>query len=236
MGGPVDSREVLQRFESHLDLVDRAARMLRARFSGTEVQFEELVSFGQEGLLDAARKFDASRGVAFAGYAHFRIRGAIMDGLRSHSRLPRRVYQRLKAAESAALYSEGAHEDRLGSEAKATAEQAHQQLAEHMAGMATAMAAGLVSQTVFGEGGETSAVSTAPDPEGALENQQLREAVRHAISDLPEKEATLIRRHYFEGERFDVGANELGLSKSWASRLNTRAIARLSRRLRGIQR
>jgi RNA polymerase sigma factor for flagellar operon FliA len=46
-------------------------------------------------------------------------------------------------------------------------------------------------------------------------------------------EAELVRRHYLQGERFDHVAQQLGLSKSWASRLHTRAIRRLSRRLRG---
>ena len=57
--------------------------------------------------------------------------------------------------------------------------------------------------------------------------------VRRAIGDLPEQEAELVRRHYLEGERFDLVAKDLGLSKSWASRLHTRAIVRLTKRLRG---
>jgi RNA polymerase sigma factor for flagellar operon FliA len=61
-------------------------------------------------------------------------------------------------------------------------------------------------------------------------------AVEAAIEDLPEDEATLIRRHYFNGERFDHVAGELGLSKSWASRLHTRAVRRLSKRLNQLGR
>jgi RNA polymerase sigma factor for flagellar operon FliA len=53
---------------------------------------------------------------------------------------------------------------------------------------------------------------------------------------LPENEAVLVRRHYLEGERFDHVAKELGLSKSWASRLHTRAIKRLTEALRGQSR
>ena len=58
--------------------------------------------------------------------------------------------------------------------------------------------------------------------------------VRDTISGLPKEEAELVRRHYLEGERFDRVAQELGLSKSWASRLHTRAMGRLSKRLRGV--
>jgi RNA polymerase sigma factor for flagellar operon FliA len=57
--------------------------------------------------------------------------------------------------------------------------------------------------------------------------------VEKAIRELPDNEAELVRRHYLEGERFDHVAKDLGLSKSWASRLHTRAIRRLSEALRG---
>ena len=53
-----------------------------------------------------------------------------------------------------------------------------------------------------------------------------------AIAALPDEEAQLVRRHYLEGERFDHVAQSLGLSKSWASRLHTRAMQRLAKRLR----
>jgi RNA polymerase sigma factor for flagellar operon FliA len=56
--------------------------------------------------------------------------------------------------------------------------------------------------------------------------------VRSAIAELPNEESELVRRHYLEGERFDAVAADIGLSKSWASRLHTRAIGRLSKRLR----
>ena len=56
--------------------------------------------------------------------------------------------------------------------------------------------------------------------------------VRTAVAELPEQERTLVERHYFGGERFDKVAAELGLSKSWASRLHTRAVARLVERFR----
>jgi len=58
--------------------------------------------------------------------------------------------------------------------------------------------------------------------------------IREAITELPREEAELVRRHYLEGARFDHVAEELGLSKSWASRLHTRALTRLSKRLRGL--
>jgi len=107
-------------------------------------------------------------------------------------------------------------------------------LADHLAAMATAMAAGLIAPTAHGDAGERTLVDTADNPEQAVEQAQLLAVIREAITELPHEEAELVRRHYLEGARFDHVATELGLSKSWASRLHTRALTRLAKRLRAV--
>jgi RNA polymerase sigma factor for flagellar operon FliA len=225
---------VLQRFEAHLELVEVLARQT-ARALGAGVDMDDLRSFGREGLLDAARKFDAARGVPFRGYANFRVRGAIIDGVRSTSQLPRRVHEKLNGLSAGLRVSEGAAEDVFGAQpapgSRAAAERA---LGDHLAAMATAIAAGLIAPSAAGEDGERIQVSTADNPEQAVERAQLLGLVAEAIQELPEQEAELVRRHYLEGERFDHVAQSLGLSKSWASRLHTRAMQRLSKRLKKI--
>ena len=108
---------------------------------------------------------------------------------------------------------------------------AQRRLDDPLAAMATAMAMGLLATPVMGEDGSLTAQAPGASPEEASEVEQLRGIVRGAIAELPEREAELIRRHYLEGDRFDHVAAELGLSKSWASRLHTRAIERLTKRL-----
>ncbi len=224
--------EELARFESALDLVEAIARRV-AREVGGSAELAELLSYGREGLLDAARRFDPARGVPFRGYASFRVRGAIIDGVRRSARLPRRAHERLNGLLAAARTSEGAYEDALAPAAPgATPADAERALGEHLAAMATAMAVGLLAQTGFTEEGERVPVATADDPETALGRAELLAVVKAAIAELPPEEEALVRRHYLEGERFDHVAAELGLSKSWASRLHTRAIKRLSAKLR----
>jgi RNA polymerase sigma factor FliA len=224
--------EEQSRFESALDLVEAIARRI-ARELGSRAELDELLSYGREGLLDASRKFDAARGVPFRGYASIRIRGAILDGVRANSRLPRRVHERLRGLSAAARTSEGALEDAyLPAVPGATPEDAGRALGEHLAAMATAVAMGLLSSTAYGEEGERVLVDASDSPEEELAREQLLAAVRRGIAELPHEEAELVRRHYLEGERFDHVAAELGLSKSWASRLHTRAIKRLTERLR----
>lgn len=227
-----DPPEVRERFDSALDLVDTLARQI-ARAIGASVELDELRSFGHEGLLDASRRFDAERGVPFRGYASFRVRGAIIDGVRSIARLPRRAHERLNGLAAASRTSEGALEDTLAAPAPgSTPADAEQALAQHLAAMATAMAVGLIAPTTVGEDGERTPLDSGDDPEALVVQAELGSLVRQAIDELPKEEAELVRRHYLEGERFDVVAGELGLSKSWASRLHTRAVQRLTKRLR----
>lgn len=234
MGDSSDSPEVLERFSSSLTLVDIIAKQI-LRTLGGAAELEELLSFGREGLWDAARRFDDSRGVPFRGYANFRVRGAIIDGVRSSARLSRRTHERLNGLQAAARVSEGAHEDLSAPMPPGSGvAQAEQALGDHLAAMATAMAAGLIAPTAHGEEGERTLVDTSDDPEQALGQAQLLTLIRQAITDLPAEEAELVRRHYLEGARFDHVAEELGLSKSWASRLHTRALGRLAKRLRGV--
>jgi RNA polymerase sigma factor for flagellar operon FliA len=228
-----EASEELARFESAIDLVDAIAWKI-SRELGASLDIDELKNFGREGLLDAARRFDPSRGVPFRGYASFRVRGAILDGVRSISRLPRRTHERLKALGAAQLVSEGAAEDVFApAPPGVTPADAESALAEHLAAMATAMAVGLLSGTAFGDEGDRVPVAPQPGPEEALGRAELMAVVEKAIRELPDNEAELVRRHYLEGERFDHVAKDLGLSKSWASRLHTRAIRRLSDALRG---
>jgi RNA polymerase sigma factor for flagellar operon FliA len=227
-----DAPEVLERFQAQLELVEIVARQV-ARTMGPVVELDDLRSFGREGLLDAARKFDSSRGVPFRAYANFRVRGAIIDGIRALAQLPRRAYERLNGLSAALKVSEGAADDAFTAPESGTRAQADQALGDHLAAMATAITVGLIAPTAIGEDSEQVQVSTADSPEDAVSRAQLLALVEDAIATLPEEEAALVRRHYLEGERFDHVAQSLGLSKSWASRLHTRAMQRLSKRLRG---
>lgn len=203
------------------------------RTAGGAVEFDELVSWGREGLLGAAQRFDEGRGIPFRAFASYRVRGAILDGMRSAANLPRRTFRRLQMMEASDRYSESAAADGLGAPPPGeTARDAQRLLDDHLAAMATAIAAGLVHDAATGDEGEKLARDPVPSPEELAEIAQLRERLSRQVDELPDEERELVRRHYFEGERFDHVASELGLSKSWASRLHTRAIARLTKRMR----
>jgi RNA polymerase sigma factor for flagellar operon FliA len=228
-----ESPEVVARVEAALSLVDSLARQV-ARAVGAYAELDDLISYGREGLLDAARRFDPERGVPFRAYASYRVRGAIIDGMRASGGLPRRAFERLVAMRAADRVSAGAAEDTLAAPPPAGSgpAEAERALCEHLAAMATALAVGLLTAGAYGDAGELVAVSGDQDPESAVAEAELLAVVRRAIAELPHEEQELVRRHYLEGERFDLVAQDLGLSKSWASRLHTRAIGRLTKRLR----
>ncbi len=229
-----DPPEVLERFHATLDLVDGIASQV-GRAIGWAIERDDLKSFGREGLLDAARRFDPSRGVPFRGYAGYRVRGAIIDGVRRGSRLPRRMHERLRGLEAAALVGEGRLEDMQApappGSSRADAERA---FTDHLAAVATAMATGMLKDSATDDAGERVVVADADTPEEQAAKSEILGLIERAIEALPEQEQALVRRHYLSGERFDHVAAELGLSKSWASRLHARAMIRLARRLRGL--
>jgi RNA polymerase sigma factor for flagellar operon FliA len=226
-----DSSEALERFHACLDLVEIIARQVSKRLSFS-AEFDELMSFGREGLLDAARRFDPSRGVSFRAYANFRVQGAIYDGLRRSASLPRRARERIAALEAAALVSEGEAEY---SAARGTPEdlgRAEKFLANHLSAMATAAAIRITADRGRPTEALDSLVDAREDPEQAFARAELLELVRREASELPKDEAEVVRRMYFEGKRLEDVAREHGVSLSWASRLHTRAVARLCKRMK----
>lgn len=229
-----DALSVESLVKDHLDLAPAIARQLIRELNLPSGLQSDLESAGREGLLTAARRFEADRGVPFRRYANHRIRGSMLDAVRRESRLPRRAYERLQMLSAALPLNEQASEDLAAPAAPGAGApaDADARLAEHLANLATAMAVGLLARPIQTDEG-LSAVDPSPPADEQLERAEARQQVLDAIDDLPEQERALVRRHYFEGERFDHVASELGLSKSWASRLHTRAVARLTKRFQG---
>ena len=182
---PADSPEVLARFESELDPVDLLARQV-GRTVSFSVTLDDLRSFGREGLLRAAQTFDESRGVPFRRWANLRVRGAIIDGLRQWGHLPRRMYRDLRAAEDADSVLEQCDEEDSGRPAT-SADAADARLTQYMAGMATAMAMGMVASSSEESAG---ADDRALSPEELVGNAELVDRIPRNPSDVARKGAT----------------------------------------------
>ena len=197
---------------------------------------DEMASFGREGLLEAARRYDPDRGVPFRRFAQYRIKGCILDGMRRHAELPRRTHEKVRALRAATAAAEGMFEDTAAAVAaglQGTA--ADQRLADHLATLATAMAVGFGAPTAIDDNGARTIVSEDDDPEQRLAQAELIGMVQRELARLPEVEATLIRRYVLDEQPLEKAAASVGLSKSWASRVMARGVATLTRRLQAAQ-
>ena len=224
-----DGPEIEARVREGLPVVGMLARQLRRQLGG-RLDVAELESMGNEGLLDAARSFDPSRGVPFRRWANLRARGAMFDGLRAQGGLPRAAYRKLRALEAADRVQDGRLEDDAASPPPSP-EAADKRIEESLSGMAMAMAAGFLSAS--SEGLER-VVDEDVSPEDAVAEKELLDVVRSIIARRPDAERQLLERHYFGGVTFDEAAKELGLSKSWASRLHARALEAVAIEMRAV--
>ncbi len=208
--------------EKHRSLVVAIASKVRAQFD-LAVDLDELIAFGFRGLLEAHSRFDPSRGAQFSTFAYYRIRGAVIDGVREMAYMPRRAHSQLRAAEAALRVTEEVAQARESApEARADLEATAQTLDSTLHRMAAAF--------VLAHASSEAPVET---PEDALLRASVVGELHAAIDALPERERKLVRGFYFEGRQFDAVADELGVSRSWASRLHGKALDRLRRVLSG---
>ena len=214
---PIDSAEVLSRFHEELGLVTIVARSLHRRL-GSAVEFDDLMSAGREGLLEAARRFDPECGTPFRAFARFRVRGAMIDCARRHSPFSRKIHRQLVAQKAALNFRE--------SSVTAPVPVSEGSTISILANIATATALGLELDA----SGEPS--SETVSPEQALARRELVALVKDTVDELGADEAQIIRRHYFQEEYLEDIAADLGMSKAWATRLHAKAIARLVKLLR----
>jgi RNA polymerase sigma factor for flagellar operon FliA len=193
-----------------------------------EIEFDDLFSYGMQGLLEAAERFDQRHGVSFQTFAYYRVRGAIFDGLRRMGWLPRAEYARLRFEERAAAYLSNLADRDAGAaqleDTPGNIDVAHElrHLAEALAGVAAIFVTSLDARD---EGGN------APAPQTQLERRERGRTIKRAVESLPDKERRLVELYYYEDRSLEEAGAALGLSKSWASRLHARAIRLLQEAL-----
>ncbi len=213
------------RVREALELLDTVAKSV-ARQVGSRFQLDDLKGFAHEAISDVVAKYDEKRGVSFRAYARLRLRGAIIDGLRRESGLPRGVAARLRAMEAADLYVDNKAEENA-TQKPATAEAADARVQSFLKGLATAFASGLVAR----EGVEAENDRDVEDPEAMTARRETRALIDRALTEIGDPEGTILRRHYFMDEDLQDAAASMGLSKSWGSRLHARGIEKLAVKL-----
>jgi RNA polymerase sigma factor for flagellar operon FliA len=207
-------------FRSAFDLVELNVRQTVRRLRTGVITLDDLRSLAQEGLLWASRTFDESFGIPFRRWANRRIRDALAEGLRQWVRGPRaRASRRTRSTPVG---------DPLGSDAASMPPVGSPEPADVCVSRCMTMAAH--------EGAsERLATEAAQNAEQRLFYKERLVRVLEAVARLPDPERALIERHDFGEATLAQAAASLGMSKSWASRLRSRAIAKLSRELRAAE-
>ena len=202
------------------------------------VEFDDLVGFGQFGLLDAINKYDPSKNVKFKTYATTRIRGAIFDELRELDWVPRSVRQKSREIEDTIVELE-AKLGRTATDAE-IAQAMNMTEAEYQTTIMKVSGTSVLSlNDVWYSGDDSENISIgdsieAPsslNPDVIVEREEIRRVIIQAIKELPENEQKVIVLYYHNDLSFrEIGA-VLNVSESRVSQLHSKANLRLRAKL-----
>ena len=229
--GPID-------ITNYLSLVRSVATRMAARLP-RNVDLDDLIGAGALGLINAARQFDESRGVPFDRYAEIRIRGAIIDELRSMDQTPRSA--RRQSTEVGAVIQSLSHN--LG----------RQPTSEEVAialGISLRQYQGMLSKNSpirvmgfddlgpVGEDGQHHASKYLEDPASLIPDVEVsqREAAQQlagVVDTLTARQRQVVTFYYFEGMNFKEIAGFLEVTEGRVSQLHTAAVAKLKTLLNG---
>ena len=206
------------------------------------VEFDDLVGFGQFGLLDAINKFDPEKNVKFKTYAVTRIRGAIFDELRQMDWVPRSVRQKSREIEDTIVELES----RLGRTAsdEEIASAMNMSLDDFHHAMLKVSGTSMLSLNDVWYSGEDSDKMSIGDsiespsslnPDVIVEREEIKRVITEAINELPEKEKMVLVLYYHEDLTFKEIGQVLQVSESRISQLHASANTRLRAKLTNIR-
>ena len=207
----------------------------------SHVDEQDLVSYGLLGLIGAIERYDPGREIKFETYAIMRIKGAIIDELRSLDWVPRSV--RSRAREIERVHGKLEHrlhrsptDDEMARELGISVDDFQESLVK--ISNSTVVALDELWAVSDSSGDQVSLLDTlhdpdAPDPQQILDASELKDRLADAISALPEREKLEIALYYYENLTLREIGEVLGVTESRISQLHTKAVLRLKSRLQG---
>ncbi|MCL2874103.1 MAG: FliA/WhiG family RNA polymerase sigma factor [Defluviitaleaceae bacterium] len=219
---------------SYAPLVKYVAGRLHVQLGGN-VEYDDLVSYGILGLIDAIEKFDYLKGVKFETYASLRIKGAIIDSIRKVDWVPRSVRQKSKQLELA--YEELSNDLLREPTEKEIADKLGIKEDEVIELIGNHSALSLVYlDSITESGGETANILKEPsdsskNPEASYMKQELSNILVKAIENLTEKEKSVVTLYYFEELTLKEIGKVLEVSESRVSQLHSKAMLKLRGKL-----
>lgn len=235
--GPLDPEKRNELILTYTPLIKYIATRLASRLPA-HISVDDLMSCGIIGLIDAIDKFDLSKNVQFKTYAEFRVKGAMLDELRSLDWVPRSVRRKVTDLENACSELE----QKLGR--PATDEEAASVLGLDLEGYhklldetktVTFMDIDLLRQKAadaINSDEEFSAALVEADPFAAINFNQIRDILAGAINELPEKEKIVVALYYYEELTMKEIGEVLGYTESRISQMHSKAMLRLRTKMK----
>lgn len=216
-----DRDELVERYRPLVNSI--VGRILRSL--PVQVEFQEAVSYGIVGLLEAADRFDPRRKVSFVTFSYYRIRGSVFDGLREMGILTRTPNDNWVRREVALNDLVQTAIDDESDRAPGTVDDEIRGVVKYVDSLIPAYLLSLSAEN-------------APDiadereiPWTEIEFREMVDLVKEAIQGLPEKERDILEALYFKHTTTTDLATQMGVNKSWVSRLHSKAIQRVRQRL-----
>ena len=206
------------------------------------VEQADLVSYGVFGLINAIERFEPDRGFKFETYAIPRIKGAILDELRSMDWVPRSVRAKARSVEKAIAKLEAENgtspsDEEVAAELEITVDALHSVLSDISHAGITALDE-LLGRGERGDSvtlGETLADSGV-GPGGQYEAQEMRQILAGSINRMAEREKIVLTLYYYEGLTLaDIG-KVLGVTESRVCQIHTKAVLNLRSKIQAVER
>ncbi len=203
-------------------------------YLGHNVEYDDLVSYGIFGLIDAIDKFDMTKNVKFETYASLRIRGAILDQIRKMDWIPRTVRQRQRKIDEAIKQVE------MRTGKTATDEEIALELGvsedELVSWQSQLKVTNVVSLSEFEEQGQEPAMENVnknrfSQPEDVVEEKELKQKLVESLELLTEKERRVIELYYYEDLTLKEISLVLEVSESRVSQLHTKALLKMRKKM-----
>lgn len=203
------------------------------------IEKDDLISAGVIGLMDAIEKYDPSKETKFRTYAEIRIKGAILDELRSLDWVPRTVRQR--ANNLASVYAEleqelgrAAEDDEVAKHLGISVDEFHETL-RNSSGVPIISIEDMGGVNSDGEKRdllECLAGAKDADPQTLVRISEIKEVIAKSIDELPEKERLLVSLYYYEDLTMKEIGEVMGITESRVSQIHTKATLRLKGKLK----
>lgn len=218
----------------YMPLVRHVVNRVTVGSSGSSIlQYEDMVSCGVQGLIEAYHSFDENKGAKFSTYALPRIRGSILDALRAAHPLPRSLQKFSSDIEAAtsALHNELGR----GPTKAEVAERLGMPLPQFLTSLrqCNVKIVSLDSLADVAVNGNSERLAEMADedpdvdPNRVVERAMVKTKLQQAVSNLPERERIIVQLYYIESKSLKSIGQALGISESRASQLRQRALRRL---------